>query len=124
MTAWQRAETTWQCERCGSDRWVGWRAGPEHEGFQRFAQCVPCGHVQDLPQPDGWRDMSTAPRDGTVIEAAWRTNPGADGPPEYDRQRAIRWGAAWTHFGWWAVDDDTECSEPDRWRARPLGGAP
>lgn len=41
-----QAETAWACERCGSHRWTGWRAGPEHEGFQRFAQCVPCGHVQ------------------------------------------------------------------------------
>lgn len=40
---------TWACEKCGSDRWVGWRAGPAHEGFARRAQCVPCGHVQDLP---------------------------------------------------------------------------
>lgn len=39
----------WSCDRCGSAQWVGWRAGPAHEGFQRFAQCVPCGRVQDLP---------------------------------------------------------------------------
>ncbi len=39
----------WQCERCRSKRWVGWRNGPEHEGWPRYAQCVPCGHVQDLP---------------------------------------------------------------------------
>ncbi|MFJ1765034.1 hypothetical protein ACIOD2_32235 [Amycolatopsis sp. NPDC088138] len=42
------SETEWRCVRCGADRWVGWRAGPEHEGFPRRAQCVPCGHVQDL----------------------------------------------------------------------------
>lgn len=46
------AEDAWRCIRCGSPRWVGWRAGPEHEGFRRFAQCVPCGHVQDLPTID------------------------------------------------------------------------
>lgn len=45
----RQAEPTWRCARCGSDRWGGWRAGPEHEGYPRKAQCVPCGHVQDLP---------------------------------------------------------------------------
>jgi hypothetical protein len=40
----------WRCKRCGDERWLGWRAGPAHEGFQRYAQCVPCGHVQDLPK--------------------------------------------------------------------------
>jgi len=39
----------WRCEQCGSDRWLGWRAGPAHERHPRRAQCVPCGHVQDLP---------------------------------------------------------------------------
>jgi len=39
----------WRCDVCGSHRWVGWRAGPAHEGFPRRAQCVPCGHVQGLP---------------------------------------------------------------------------
>jgi hypothetical protein len=39
----------WTCERCGSHRWLGWRAGPAHEGFPRFAQCTPCGKVQALP---------------------------------------------------------------------------
>lgn len=39
----------WRCARCSSPRWVGWRNGPEHEGWPRRAQCVPCGHVQDLP---------------------------------------------------------------------------
>jgi hypothetical protein len=43
------APETWSCTRCSSDRWVGWRAGPEHEGWPRKAQCVPCGHVQALP---------------------------------------------------------------------------
>ncbi|MFB9926032.1 hypothetical protein ACFORO_12365 [Amycolatopsis halotolerans] len=45
----QPTDVEWHCARCGSDRWVGWRAGPEHEGYPRKAQCVPCGHVQDLP---------------------------------------------------------------------------
>lgn len=52
-----RAETSedaeagpWSCARCGSDRWNGWRAGPERDGYPRKAQCVPCGHVQELPQ--------------------------------------------------------------------------
>jgi hypothetical protein len=40
----------WRCEKCEDPRWLGWRAGPAHEGFQRKAQCVPCGHVQDLPK--------------------------------------------------------------------------
>lgn len=44
--------STWRCETCGSHRWVGWRAGPAHEGYPRRAQCVPCGHVQDLPKED------------------------------------------------------------------------
>ena len=42
----------WACDQCGSDRWVGWREGPEGAGYPRRAQCVPCGHVQDLPQAD------------------------------------------------------------------------
>lgn len=41
----------WRCARCGSDRWAGWRAGRAVDGFPRKAQCVPCGHVQELP-PD------------------------------------------------------------------------
>ena len=46
----QPASTSeWACERCGSPRWAGWRNGPEHEGWPRKAQCVPCGHVQELP---------------------------------------------------------------------------
>lgn len=40
----------WRCEKCGGGRWLGWRAGPAHEGHPRRAQCVPCGHVQDLPK--------------------------------------------------------------------------
>lgn len=46
-----RNYAAWKCERCGSDCWVygGWLDGPEHEGWPRRAQCVPCGHVQDLP---------------------------------------------------------------------------
>lgn len=40
---------TWRCGHCGNSSWVGWRAGPAHEGFDRYAQCVRCGHVQDLP---------------------------------------------------------------------------
>jgi hypothetical protein len=40
----------WRCGKCGSDRWVGWRAGPAHEGYPRKAQCVPCGRVQELPK--------------------------------------------------------------------------
>ena len=39
----------WTCTRCGAARWVGWRAGPAHEGYPRWAQCVRCGFVQDLP---------------------------------------------------------------------------
>lgn len=48
-TAREEPAATWRCARCDSDRWVGWRAGPEHEGYPRKAQCVPCGTVQDLP---------------------------------------------------------------------------
>jgi hypothetical protein len=40
----------WQCRNCGSQRWVGWRNGPAEEGWPRRAQCVPCGHVQALPE--------------------------------------------------------------------------
>lgn len=43
-------EQVWCCIRCGSRRWVGWRAGPEHEGYPLRAQCVPCGHVQTPPE--------------------------------------------------------------------------
>lgn len=43
------APSVWTCERCGGHRWLGWRAGPAHEGYPRFAQCVPCAHVQTLP---------------------------------------------------------------------------
>ncbi|MEU4386790.1 hypothetical protein [Promicromonospora sp. NPDC023805] len=50
------APAVWRCSRCGSDRWVGWRAGPAQDGFPRRAQCVPCGNVQGLP-------------DGTAAEA-------------------------------------------------------
>jgi rubredoxin len=46
----------WRCKVCGSDQWIGWRAGPAHEGFPRKAQCVPCGHVQALPEGDGDND--------------------------------------------------------------------
>jgi hypothetical protein len=42
-------DAPWKCERCGSDRWNGWRAGPAHEGYRRLAQCVPCGQIQPLP---------------------------------------------------------------------------
>lgn len=45
----EAGELRWHCSACGADRWVGWRAGPEHEGYPRKAQCVPCGHVQELP---------------------------------------------------------------------------
>lgn len=34
---------------CGSTRWVGWRQGPEHEGWLLLRQCVPCGAVRDWP---------------------------------------------------------------------------
>ena len=44
------ARGPWRCERCGSDRWVGCRAGPEHEGWPRRAQCVPCGNIQETPR--------------------------------------------------------------------------
>lgn len=37
---------THRCSRCGSDRWVGWRAGPDRD-LPRYAQCVPCGKVGD-----------------------------------------------------------------------------
>lgn len=40
---------TWRCRGCGYGKWVGWRAGPAHEGWDRRAQCVRCGRVQDLP---------------------------------------------------------------------------
>ncbi len=48
------AVETWTCSRCGSGRWVGWRGGPG-PGFPRRAQCIPCGHVQELPDcgPEG-----------------------------------------------------------------------
>jgi hypothetical protein len=46
---WLDDSPSWRCDRCGSARWVGWRNGPAHHGFTRYAQCVPCGHVQDLP---------------------------------------------------------------------------
>lgn len=36
------------CVGCGSPRWVGWRAGPAHEGFPLGRQCVPCGAVRDV----------------------------------------------------------------------------
>jgi hypothetical protein len=39
----------WACRQCGSGRWVGWRSGPAHLGYRRYAQCVPCGNVQELP---------------------------------------------------------------------------
>lgn len=44
--------TVWKCQRCRSGEWVGWRAGPAHEGFTRYAQCVRCGQVQDLPEEE------------------------------------------------------------------------
>ncbi len=56
----------WQCDRCGSDRWVGHRYGLERDGHQRNAQCVPCGHVQDLPEVDQVFDRVAA-----AVEAAW-----------------------------------------------------
>ncbi len=37
----------WRCNRCGSSSWVGWRASLAPA--PRKAQCVPCGHVQELP---------------------------------------------------------------------------
>jgi hypothetical protein len=42
-------DAPWSCERCGSARWNGWRAGPAQDGHRRMAQCVPCGYVQALP---------------------------------------------------------------------------
>lgn len=45
------AEAAWLCWACGSSRWVGWRAGPERDGFPLRAQCVPCGRVQAPPCP-------------------------------------------------------------------------
>jgi hypothetical protein len=44
----------WRCGRCGSSRWVGWRAGPEHEGWPLQAQCVPCGRVQAMTERGRW----------------------------------------------------------------------
>ena len=48
-------EQTWRCEKCGSDRRVGWRAGPEHDGYPLRAQCVSCGHVR-VPYWGGEQD--------------------------------------------------------------------
>ena len=48
-------EQTWRCPKCGSDRRVGWRAGPEHDGYPLRAQCVPCGHVH-VPYWGGEQD--------------------------------------------------------------------
>lgn len=45
-------DATWRCRRCGSHRWVGWRAGPAQDGYPRQAQCVPCGHIQPPPKED------------------------------------------------------------------------
>jgi hypothetical protein len=59
----------WCCIQCGTTRWVGWRAGPAHEGFQRFAQCVLCGKVQDLPAPK--------PEEQTVTTPTGPDDPGA-----------------------------------------------
>lgn len=38
-----------KCEHCRGAAWVGWAASP---GGDRKAQCVPCGHVQELPESE------------------------------------------------------------------------
>lgn len=58
-----------RCARCGADRWVGWRAGPEREGWPRKAQCVPCGHVQELPPlPPTTLSLEAAANLGTDVD--------------------------------------------------------
>ena len=120
------AETVdWRCERCGSNRPVGWRAGPAHEGFPLAAQCVPCGHVQDLPEAGaGWRSMDTAPRDGTEIEVRFR-----DGWKRTPPSATVAWSTedgCWLEYdsdldGFWRLGEG-HLDGPARWR--PLGGTP
>lgn len=79
--------TEWCCTRCGTTRWVGWRAGPAHDGFQRFAQCVLCGKVQDPPAPKPEEQTVTTPTGpndpdaqdecATCGHARWRHKPAA-----------------------------------------------
>lgn len=51
----------WRCERCRATRWVGWAAGP---GMPRWAQCVPCGHVQNFL--NRWAQISNLHTDPRV----------------------------------------------------------
>lgn len=62
----------WRCDQCGHRRWVGWAAGP---GMPLRAQCVPCGHVQALPDSEPAPD---ADREAGAYRASWRDAPGVE----------------------------------------------
>lgn len=62
----------------------------------------------------GWRDMSTAPRDGTVIELGWR----------FDDTSWLAASAGWGGARWLAVNGEMACELPDPTGWRPLGGTP
>jgi hypothetical protein len=80
-------ESGWHCKRCGGSRWAGWRAGPAHDGFQRYAQCVPCGLVQDLPS-----DAAAAPRRGLGEVAYQGYCDASDGKSLFNGDTLPAWG--------------------------------
>lgn len=79
------APEPWRCVRCGSTRWVGWRRGPEHEGWPRRAQCVPCGRIQEAPRTE----PAPEPDSGTECREALCRD------VEADRDRLERDGPLW-----------------------------